>query len=284
MAKNQFLAIMKAMIFDGKKCAQEIKDSLKTEFLTLPKKPRLDIIYAGSDPAIESFLRMKIRVGEDIGAETIVHRFPANIAEKDLISEISKTTADPISDGTIVQLPLPVGLNVNNVLDALPPEKDVDVLSNKALDLFSEGRIRTAPPVAGAMLEIFKKNNIDIQGKNAVVLGKGRLVGLPASFCLKRAGANVTDLNSATGDPTPYLLKADIIISGIGKAHFIKPDMIRDGVILIDCGTSESSAGIAGDADPTCAEKCSLFTPVPGGVGPMTVALIYKNLMTLMKK
>lgn len=267
------------MIINGKQIAQEIKNTLKEEIAAFAQPPQLDIVYAGDDPVIENFLGIKIRAGEEIGAKTIVHRFPEYISQEELIGQIKNIAKDPASTGMIVQLPLPKGMDAKEVLDAVPAEKDVDILSDAAFELFAENKIRNIPPVAGAFMEILAQNNIPIKGKKVVILGRGRLVGKPFTVCMKREGAEIISLNSTTGDPTPHLLTADIIATGIGKPHFIKPEMIREGTILLDGGTSEKDGKVVGDADPSCAEKCQIFTPVPGGIGPITVALLFRNLL-----
>lgn len=272
------------MIFSGKECAQKIKNALKEEFSNLPKKPRLDIVYAGDDPAIESFMKIKIRAGEDVGTETIVHRFSSTISQDELLAEIKKIAEDSASNGMIVQLPLPKGIDAKTILNAVPPEKDPDMLSDASWELFVSGKTENVPPVARAMMKILHENNIPISGKNVAILGRGILVGKPVRISIEREGGIVTGLNSTTGDPAPHLLKADIILSGVGKPHLIKPEMIREGSVIVDGGTSELDGKIAGDADPSCADKCSLFTPVPGGVGPVMVAMLFQNLATLMRE
>ena len=132
-------------------------------------------------------------------------------------------------------------------------------------------------------MEILERNNIQVKGKKVVILGRGRLVGKPFAICMKRLGAEIIQLNSTTGDPVPHLLTADIIATGIGKPHFIKPEMIREGAIILDGGTSEKDGKVVGDADPSCAEKCQIFTPTPGGIGPITVALLFRNLLNIIK-
>ncbi len=272
------------MIINGKQIAQEIKDALKKETAMLPRKLRLDIVYAGTDPVIENFLGMKIRVGEEIGIDTIVHRFPESISQEELIIQIKSMAQNSAVDGMLVQLPLPKGMDIQEILNTVPPKKDVDVLSDPALKLFAENKTENISPVAGAFMEILKRNNVSLKDKKVVILGRGRLVGKPFAVCAEREGSDVTCLNSTTGDPLPYLLTADIIAIGIGKPHFIKPEMIREGVIILDGGTSEKDGKIVGDADPSCAEKCSIFTPVPGGIGPITVALIFRNLLNSVKE
>jgi 5,10-methylene-tetrahydrofolate dehydrogenase/methenyl tetrahydrofolate cyclohydrolase len=170
------------------------------------------------------------------------------------------------------------------VCDAIPAEKDADVLSTVARMKFeADGYDALIPPVAGALAEILAMNGVDPAGKNAVVIGMGALVGKPCATWLSHKKADVTHLSFRSGNFSP-LKDADIIVSGAGSPHFIKPEMLKQGAVLIDAGTSESGGALAGDADPACAEKCSIFTPVPGGVGPLAVACLFSNAVTLAER
>lgn len=271
------------MNINGKQIAREIRDALKPEIAKFPHQPRLDIIYVGTDPVIEKFLQIKIRCGKEIGAETIIYRFNESISEEELITQIKHIGKAPNSDGMIIQLPLPKHMDVQKVLNAVPQEKDIDVLSNAAFNLFANNDDTNVPPVAGAFMEILEKNDISIKGKKVAIVGRGKLVGKPFKVCMEKCGAEIIEINSTTDDVTSLLLTADIIATGIGKPHFIKPEMIREGVILLDGGTSEKNGKVVGDADPLCAEKCSIFTPTPGGIGPITVALLFRNLIKSIK-
>jgi methylenetetrahydrofolate dehydrogenase (NADP+)/methenyltetrahydrofolate cyclohydrolase len=174
---------------------------------------------------------------------------------------------------------LPIGLDVDAVLANVLPDKDVDDINPATAGLDK----RVNAPVVEAIREIFVRNGITVEGKKACVVGEGRLVGHPAAMWLESEGAKVTVI---TYDKGSYetLKDADIIVCGAGVPGIIKPEMIKEGAVLIDAGTSEAEGRISGDADPSCADKCSVFTPVPGGVGPIAVAMIFKNLFTLAKK
>jgi methylenetetrahydrofolate dehydrogenase (NADP+)/methenyltetrahydrofolate cyclohydrolase len=269
------------MNVNGKQIADDIKNTLSARIAQLPKKPRLDIVYVGKNLLIEEFLRIKRRTGEVIGAETEVYHFPSSVSQKSLIEMVQKIAADKNCDGIIVQLPLPPSFNAEMVLGAIPTEKDIDVLSEKDIELFGNGKLSIAPPVIGAIIEILKQEKISVAGKNAVVLGKGRLVGKPAALWLKRNGAEVIVLDDKTRDIAPFLKTADIIISGAGSPGIIRSEMIREGVLLFDAGASEQAGEIRGDADYACSDKCAIFTPVPGGIGPITIAVLFKNLLTM---
>ncbi len=192
------------------------------------------------------------------------------------------------ADAIIVQLPLPSSVDTKAVCDSIPVGKDADVLSSAARKEFENGNTEALfPPVVGAINEIVNIENISIgKGMKAVVIGSGFLVGAPVATWLTQQGAQVDVID----DPSHFagarviLAQADIIISGAGSPHLIKPEMLKQGVILIDAGTTESKGVIAGDADPVCAEKCSIFTPVPGGVGPIAVAKLFENVVTLAER
>lgn len=272
------------MNINGTQIASEIKNILKERVRVLPRKPKLSIIYAGTNPVIEGFLRMKRRMGEDIGIKTDVHHFPATVSQKSIIETLQKIAADKNSDGIIVQLPLPSGLDTETVLSAIPSEKDIDVLSEQSLESFKNGKLSIAPPVVGAIIELLKRGNLSVAGKTAVVLGNGRLVGKPIAAWLKQNGAQVTVFDKNDPRPESLLQTADIIVSGTGNPGMLTTDMIRQGVLLFDAGASEEAGQIKGDADYACADKCALFTPVPGGIGPITVALLFKNLLDTMEQ
>ncbi|HVV15170.1 MAG TPA: bifunctional 5,10-methylenetetrahydrofolate dehydrogenase/5,10-methenyltetrahydrofolate cyclohydrolase [Candidatus Paceibacterota bacterium] len=240
------------MIVDGKKIAEEILadigDSLRGR--------KLGIVMGSSDPATESFIRIKSKVAARLGVK-VVH------------GEFSKLLTS--CDGIIVQLPI---ANSDELLAQLPADKDVDALGHAPSVL---------PPVAGAVAEVLMRQGVDVVGKKIVVVGAGRLVGRPAAEMLKEMGGEVTVVTTNSGS-LEELKTADVVVLGAGDPGFIKPEMLKQGVVLIDAGTSESSGKLAGDADPACADIASIFTPVPGGIGPIAVAMIFKNLLALVQK
>jgi methylenetetrahydrofolate dehydrogenase (NADP+)/methenyltetrahydrofolate cyclohydrolase len=260
------------MIVDGKKLAEEIKQELKIR--ARGKDLRLAVVWVGEDPVSERYVERKKKMGLGIGVEVVVYEYPSTIIETDLIEEISRLNDDDNISGIIVQLPLPKEIDEQKILDLVSSDKDVDALGGEA---------KILPPTIGAIKEILERNNVELSGKKVVVLGKGKLVGRPAAIWLTQEGANVTVIDSKTPDPASILKQADIIVSGVGRAGLITPGSIKEGVVLIDAGTSESSGQLKGDADPACADKCLLFTPVPGGVGPLTVVMLFKNLLELNK-
>ncbi|MFA6476622.1 MAG: bifunctional 5,10-methylenetetrahydrofolate dehydrogenase/5,10-methenyltetrahydrofolate cyclohydrolase [Candidatus Paceibacterota bacterium] len=258
------------MIVDGKKLAEEIKQELKVK--ARGKDLRLAVVWVGEDPVSERYVESKKKFGLDIGIEVVVYEYPSTILEEDLAEEVARLNNDDNLGGVIIQLPLPKEIDEQKILNLISPDKDVDALGDEP---------RVLAPTIGAIKEILERNNIGLSGKRAVVLGKGKLVGRPAAIWLTQEGADVAVIDSKTLDPASILKQADIIVSGVGRAGLITPGSIKDGVVLVDAGTSESSGQLKGDADPACADKCSLFTPVPGGVGPLTVVMLFKNLIEL---
>lgn len=261
------------MIIDGKALAADILAQTKARVAQLPRPPKVVAIVASETPATRSYLKIKTARAADAGCLFETRPLGADYAD---------------ADAAIVQLPLPVGVDTKTVLDAIPLDKDADVLSSAARALFENGDLRNPhillPPVVGAVQAILEYGRVEVMGKRAVVVGEGFLVGAPVAIWLRQRGAEVTVVNDTTADLTTVLRTADIIVSGAGAPGIITPDMLKEGVILIDAGTSESGGKLAGDADPACAPKCALFTPVPGGVGPVAVACLFANVVALAER
>lgn len=262
------------MIIDGRKIAEEIKESLKKEIEASGKKLKLAIVQVGDNPVSKKFIERKVKFAEDIGVKTRIYDLPAEISTSQLRKKMAEICHIKENDGVILQLPLPEHINTQYVLNGIISKKDVDVLSSRSFGDFVTGRSKVLPPLAGIIKIIFEKYNIEPVGKNIIVIGRGILVGKPIANWLINKGATVSVLNSQTLNLSGYTLMADVIISGVGKPGLIKPEMVKEGVVIIDAG---------GDVDPAVAEKASLFTPTPGGVGPITVAMVFRNLVELNK-
>ena len=259
----------------------------------MTEKFRLGIVVVGGNPAVKSFIAQKRKAADGVGIDTRVYPFSAEITTNELRKRISEIVHEKRNSAVIIQLPLPGHINTQYILNSVPPEKDADVLSARAVGNFSVGKSPIMPPVAGAIKALFEEYGIDYKNKYIVILGAGNLVGKPTALWLLNEKATFSVIRSATRHPEEFLRQADIIISGIGKPGFITGNMVKDGVVLIDAGTSESegpSTGLGikklvGDADfDSVSAKCSYITPVPGGVGPLTVTMLFKNLVTLSKK
>jgi methylenetetrahydrofolate dehydrogenase (NADP+)/methenyltetrahydrofolate cyclohydrolase len=269
------------MIIDGRILAGEVLTRAKVRAQKLPHPPRVLALVASETPATKSYLAIKAKRATDAGCVLEVQQFPESVSAEELQATIRNSDADAI----IVQLPLPTNVDTKTVCDSIPIEKDADVLSAAARNTFEEGTGSTLlPPVVEAVRAILEFGTVAIAGKKVVVIGAGFLVGAPVAAWLKQQGADVSVLTSKSDDLSASLRDADIVVSGAGSPHFIKPEMLKAGVVLVDAGTSESNGAIAGDADPSCAEKCSLFTPVPGGVGPLAVACLFENVVMLAER
>ncbi|HBM45848.1 MAG: Bifunctional 5,10-methylene-tetrahydrofolate dehydrogenase/ 5,10-methylene-tetrahydrofolate cyclohydrolase [Parcubacteria group bacterium GW2011_GWF2_38_76] len=280
------------MIIDGNKISEDMRLSLKQRIFEICKEGKcekisLGIVLVGDNSVSKKYIQKKREFGESLGVKVDVFVFEPSINEDELVLEIIKI-ADSHS-GVVVQLPLPKNMNIQKILDAVPRLKDVDVLATSSYELFTKGEW-FLPPVVRAIKEILDRSGaIDLEGTSALVLGQGRLVGKPVTAWLKHEGANVMIAKKDTQDIAELSKESDIIISGVGVPSVLKPEMLPDvkstnsgrGVIIVDAGTSESSGKIVGDADPSCAQKSHIFTPVPGGVGPVTVASLFSNLVDL---
>lgn len=294
------------MLIDGKKIAEEIKISLKEEVAKLNKKLRLAVVYVGENLASAKFIERKKKFGLEIGIDLRVYKFPEDISTNQLRRKISEIVHIKQNTGVIIQLPLPSQINTQYILNSVPSEKDPDALSARSLGNFVAGKSLLMPPVVGAIKIIFEKYKIDYKNKYVVLLGAGNLVGKPAALWLLNEKATFTVVRSSTENPEQFLKKADIIISGIGKPQFITGDMVKDGVVVIDAGTSSASiptsdirhpegelsvpcgagpmSGLVGDTNfDSVSPKASYITPVPGGVGPITVAMLFQNLVEVIK-
>jgi methylenetetrahydrofolate dehydrogenase (NADP+)/methenyltetrahydrofolate cyclohydrolase len=268
---------MSAQIIDGKRIAHRVLDSVRDSVAGLARKPKIALFIVGDHPAIEQFVSIKKRRAAEVGIEVEEVRFPADVRTKDVTKTIVQTATRPEITGIIVQLPLPELMDVDHVLGHIPMHLDIDVLAEDTFAAYKKGTTTLVPPVAAAVHEVLRTVQIDVTDKKAVILGAGRLVGAPvaALFDTLDVAYSVIDRPSIT--VSGALLDADIVVSGIGVPHFVQPGMLKPGAVLIDCGTSSDSGVIKGDIDPGCAEDATLFTPTPGGIGPITVACLLRN-------
>jgi len=276
------------MIVEGKQLAEKIKATLHEDILKLGKSAswriRLAVIQVGENAVTEKFLAQKEKFAKGIGVDVRIYKLPENISTNQLRKKLAEIVHIKENAGVIIQLPLPQQINTQYILDGIIPGKDPDMLSSKSWGFFSTGRSKILPPVVGAIKCILEEANFEIKGKNAVVVGAGRLVGKPVATWLINQAATVSVVDENTLDLKRYTLSADVIISGVGKPGLITSEMVKEGVVVIDAGTSESDGQVVGDVDPSVAKKASIFTPVPGGVGPLTVAILFSNLVELAKK
>ncbi len=266
------------MIADGKLVASGLKEKIILNLKDKPKKEVCFVIF-GSDPASEQFIGMKCRFAETLGILTKVSRHPETLSFEEVKNVIEDVARENVA-GIVIQLPLPVGLPVQDVLNLVPEHLDIDVLSDQAKFDYKNNQNEKIPPVSRAVSEILKFYNVSLESKNILVIGTGKLVGEPVASMLvsQNITFNVIDKSTGTDVSEKMISLADVIISGAGSPHMIKPELIKEGVVLIDAGTSEQNGKIVGDIDPRCVEKASLVTPVPGGVGPVTLASLFLNI------
>lgn len=258
------------MIVDGRAITHELQEKIKKE--AAGKRLALAVVFVGDDLASEKFIARKKKFGEVVGVSVEIFSFPADADENLVRTEIVRLAEDPSVDGVIIQLPLPLHYDTPALLNLIPPEKDVDALS---------AHPRVLSPVVGAIKEILARHGVSLMGAHVVVVGRGALVGKPVAAWAEGEGADVKSVDKETEDIARYTREADILITGAGVPGLVTPGMVKDGAILIDAGTSESQGKLVGDIDPLCADKAALFTPVPGGVGPITVAMLFFNLMQI---
>ncbi len=286
-------------ILDGRTLAQKILTDLKPE--VGKRKLSLAVIVVGGDAVIQKFIAQKKKTAEDLGVDFWVYEHDAAISTNELRKRLSIIVHDADPDGVIIQLPLPGHISAQYILNSVPPQKDVDVLSARAIGDFAVGKSKIEPPVVGAVKALFEEYNIDYRSKYHVIVGAGTLVGKPMAAWLLNEKISFSLLEERTADISEFTKKADILVSGVGKPGLITGGMVKDGVVVIDCGTSVShqppatsdqpeagsqklAAALAGDVDFYSVSKKALFiTPVPGGIGPLTVAMIFKNLAALVK-
>src|SRR3989338_1821220 len=268
------------MIIDGKAVAEKLKGAIRVEVRRRESPPTLCTIMIGENPVSEQFLSIKKKFAAEVGIPVRDVRFPSSAAEEKIIAKLAELSKEK-QIGVIVQLPLPPSFDAERILNAVSPAQDVDVLSNDSVRQFEAGTLSALPTVIAAFDAILTEQRIMLSSKKALVIGRGKLVGAPAAVWLRRAGAVATVADSTTSDLMALTKDADIIILGAGAPWILTPDMIKEGVIILDAGTSEQGGKVVGDVDPACAEKASLYTPTPGGICPITVAMVFKNLLTL---
>ena len=274
---------MERMLIDGKTIAREIGERIQSEIVSRGINLTLLVVQVGEDPASTSFIKMKRAFAERVGIGVILEQLPESVSTGELVRLIEKANTDKKVSGIIVQLPLPAGVKTREVLDAIAPIKDPDLLSSEAQARFAAGESEVLPPVVAAVSQIFDNYQVVIDLADIAIVGYGQLVGQPVGKWLHNMGIDFALVTEENENPEAILSKADIIISGVGKPGLVRPHMIKDDTVLIDAGTSEMGGVMKGDADSRCAEKASLMTPVPGGVGPIAVAKLFENLLELNK-
>ena len=273
------------MILDGK----ELRDKLLEEYKNFIENEHLDltlaIIYIGNNSASEVYINNKIRYCSKVGIKTKLIRFDGNVLENDVIDEINTLNNDNTVNGIIVQSPIPDSLNFDNIVQSINPKKDVDGFTKENWYNLSHNIPGLRPCTAKGIMRLLKEYNIDVTSKNVCIIGRGNLVGKPLLFEMLNHNATIDICHSKTDDLKSHTLKADIVVCGCGQAHILTKDMVRDGAIVIDAGITIEDGIIIGDADfNNLEDKCRYITPNPGGVGPMTIAMIIENVIETSKR
>ncbi len=270
-------------LVDGKAIAKKIQLALKKNLEVLPRPLGLSIFIAGNNSASLTYVKKKMALAQELGITVYLHELVAGDGEQFLEKGILRDAKDDEVDGIIVQLPLPEGWNRDRLLNLIPKEKDVDVLTRESMAHFREGKLPILPPVVGAVQAILEEYAIPVADKDVLVIGRGRLVGQPVTLWLKHNDAHVTMVGNDVADLATLTQEADIIISGAGAPKIITKEMISEKTVILDAGTSEDGGSLVGDVDNGCRGVASLVSPVPGGIGPLTVVMLLKNLYILGK-
>lgn len=270
-----------AKIIDGKRIAEDIYKELKEEVENLEDKPGLAVILIGDDPASSVYVRNKEKACKRLNFNFKLLKFPSNVSIEELKANIEELNRDNSINGIIVQLPIPKHLDPFEVTSSISPLKDVDGLHPDNIGRLVSGKPRLIPCTPLGIIELIKREEIDVKGKRAVIVGRSNLVGKPLLHLLLSLDATVTICHSKTNNLKRETSEADILIVAVGKPRFITQDMVKEGAVVIDVGINRVEDKLVGDVDfEKVADIASAITPVPGGVGPMTVTMLMKNLIT----
>ena len=274
---------MSAQILDGKALALKIKGEIALQVKKLPKQPGLGTILVGTDPGSLSYVAGKHRDCAEVGIASIRIDLPQTAGEAEILAAVNQLNNDANCTGFIVQLPLPAAVDAQKVLAAVAPTKDADGLHPSNLGRLVLDSKTIVPCTPKAILRLLTEYQINLSGKSVLIIGRGTTVGRPLSILLsqKAVNATVTVAHSATKNLAELLKSADVVIAAIGKPHFLKPAMIKSGAVVIDVGITRQDAQLLGDVDPSVIDVASYFAPMPGGVGPMTRAMLLSNLLEL---
>ena len=272
---------MSAKILDGKQTAATIKAELKLLVDSMTVKPGLGTVLVGDDPGSHSYVGGKHRDCAEVGIQSIRIDLPASASEKDVLAAVAELNASKECTGYIVQLPLPHGISANRVLEAMDPAKDADGLHPLNLGKLVLGEAAPLPCTPRGILELLHRYQITTQGAEVVVMGRGITVGRPLALMMTRRGddATVTITHTATKDVKAHTRRADIIVAAVGSAHLITADMVKAGAVVLDVGITRTDAGLLGDVHPDVSNVASFIAPMPGGVGPMTRAMLLTNVV-----
>ena len=276
---------MPAKILDGKLLSQEIRHNLEETISRVNQKPSLSFIQVGEDPASTIYVNLKNKACKEIGIYSELYRLQTSTQDEELLSLIDKLNARNDIHGILIQLPLPSHIDTYRALDSISPSKDVDGLNSINVGYLHQGRKCLVPATPKGIIRLLEYYNIELDGKTAVVIGRSNLVGRPIAELLTQKNATVTLCHSRTSLLHDITRNADILVSAVGSHNFIKKEMLREGVVIIDVGISKLEDKIVGDVDfENVKEIASYITPVPGGIGPMTIAMVLENTLEAYNK
>ncbi len=275
-------------LLDGKKLSAKIKENLKNEISEFVSKtgttPGLAVLLVGNDPASHTYVAMKAKACKEVGLYSIVHEMPDTVKEDDILSTIKMINENPKVHGLLVQLPLPKHVDATKILEAVDPAKDVDGFHPFNLGRLVAGLDTFVPCTPLGVMELLAEYGIGVKGKDCVVVGASNIVGKPMASLLLNAGATVDICHIHTKDLKAHTKNADMIFVGVGKAGLITADMVKEGAVVVDIGINKVGDKLVGDVDfDEVSKKCTYITPVPGGVGPMTIAMLLSNTLKAAK-
>lgn len=277
-----------AKLLSGKVVSARVKEELKSEVQELKNKGKqtgLAVVLVGEDPASKVYVRNKEKACEEIGIYSEMHKLPEETTEEELLALINKLNNDEKIDGILVQLPLPEHLNDKVIINNIRPDKDVDAFHPVNVGKIMIGDFDFLPCTPAGIMELIHESGVDVDGKNCVVIGRSNIVGKPMSMLLLHENGTVTTCHSHTKDLSEVTKQADILVAAVGIAKFVKADMVKSGAVVIDVGMDRDENGkLCGDVDFDSVEPVAgAITPVPGGVGPMTIAMLMRNTVTASK-
>ncbi len=270
---------MAAVLIDGKALAARVREEVAASVAQLDHVG-VATVLVGDDPASHIYINLKQKAAEAAGIEARDHRIPAGTSEADVLALIAELNADDAVDGLLVQLPLPGHIDEATVIEAIDPAKDIDGIHPTNAGRLYLGRPTLVPGTPLGVMRMLEEYEIQLQGAHAVVIGRSSIVGKPMAQLLLAANATVTMCHSRTRDLAHHTLDADVLVAAVGQPHMVTADMVKLGATVIDVGLTRTDEGLFGDVDPAAAERAGFITPVPGGVGPMTIAMVLQNTVT----
>ena len=274
---------MSATLIKGKPIAEKIRAEVAQQVAALGHIGLVTVLV-GDDPASEVYIRLKHKAALEAGIDATDLRLSAEISEAELLAKVAELDEDPAVDAILVQLPLPEHIDEARVIRALAPAKDVDGFHPVNAGQLYLGQPTLVPATPLGVMAMLREHEIELSGANAVVIGRSSIVGKPMAHLLLQANATVTVCHSRTRDLAAHTLEADVLVAAVGVPGIVKPEMVRPGSVVVDVGINRTDDGIVGDVDPGAAEVASHFTPVPGGVGPMTIAMVLANTVAAAQK